>query len=425
MLTRRQALGRLGALGLTFAHAGALVQSGCTGLRSHGSDAVKVGILHSLTGTMAISERAVVEATMLGLDEINANGGVLGRPVEPVVVDGRSDWPTFERQAKRLIRDDKVVTVFGCWTSASRKTVKPVFEELDHLLIYPVQYEGLEDSPNIIYTGAAPNQQIIPAVAWSMQHVGKRFFIVGSDYVFPRTASEIIRDYISALGGVLVGEEYLLLGSTDVKDIVDTIVATKPDIILNTINGDSNVAFFRALRGRGIGSGDIPTMSFSIAEPELASLHVSSLVGDYATWSYFQSLETPQNRRFVERFRNAHGGNRVLGDPMAAAYLGTKLWAQAVEQAGRLDVSAIRRAMGRQSYLAPEGIVYVDPESNHTWKNVRVGRIREDGQFDIVWDSKEPVRPEPFPLTRRREQWASFLDNLHQSWGKQWAKPAK
>ena len=225
-----------------------------------------MGVLHSLSGTMAISEKSVVDATLLAIGEINEQGGLLGRKIEPVVADGKSDWPTFASEAERLIAQEEVSTVFGCWTSASRKTVKPVFEKHDHLLFYPVQYEGLEACPNIVYTGAAPNQQIIPAVRWCFEHLGRKFFLVGSDYVFPRTANEIIRDQLRSLHGEIVGEQYILLGSEDVQDAVQSIVAAKPDVILNTINGDTNVAFFRELRAAGITPEKIPTMSFSIAD---------------------------------------------------------------------------------------------------------------------------------------------------------------
>jgi urea transport system substrate-binding protein len=241
---------------------------------------IKVGILHSLTGTMAISEKSVVEATLMAIEEINQRGGVLGRKIKPIVVDGRSDWPTFAKEAERLITQGKVSVVFGCWTSASRKTVKPIFEKHNHLLFYPVQYEGIEQSPNIIYTGAAPNQQIIPAVNWSIENLGKRFFLIGSDYVFPRMANTIIKDYITALGGYVLGEEYILLGSSDVNKIVQKITQARPDVILNTINGDSNVAFFRELRKAGIKPDNIPTMSFSISEAELSILGTEHMVGD-------------------------------------------------------------------------------------------------------------------------------------------------
>jgi urea transport system substrate-binding protein len=384
---------------------------------------IRVGILHSLTGSMAISEGSVAQATQMALDEVNASGGLLGRPVQAVQVDGRSDWPTFARQAERLIAQERVSTVFGCWTSASRKTVRPVFEKHDHLLIYPVQYEGLEQSPNIVYTGAAPNQQIIPGVKWAVDHLGKRVFLVGSDYVFPRTANAIIRDLMVALRGTVVGEEYLLLGSKDVAATVARIRAVRPDVILNTINGDTNVAFFHALRAAGVTPARIPTMSFSLAEDELRVMGAGEMVGDYAAWNYFQSLPGDANRRFVERFRARYGRDRVTSDPMEAAYFGVHVWAQAVRDAGTDDVRAIRRAIRRQSYAAPEGIVYVDPETQHTWKYVRIGRIRGDGQFDVAWSSDKPVRPVPFPVLRTRGEWEAFLDGLFTRWHGRWANP--
>ncbi len=394
------------------------------GRGSGGSAApVKVGVLHSLTGTMAISERSVVDATLLAIEGVNEAGGVLGRRVEAVVVDGRSDWPAFARGAERLITEEKVSTVFGCWTSASRRTVKPVFERLGHLLIYPVQYEGLEESPAIVYTGAAPNQQIQPAVKWALDNVGKRFYLVGSDYVFPRTANAIIKEQLASQRGEVAGEDYLLLGSTDVDAIVDRIVAARPDMILNTINGDSNVAFFRALRARGLTPQKVPTMSFSIAEDELRSLPAREMAGDYAAWNYFQSVDTPENREFVARFRKKYGASRVTDDPIEAAYFGVHLWAQAVRAAGSDDVSAIRKAIKKQSWNAPGGTVYVDPESNHTWKTVRIGRIQGDGQFQIVWSSDKPIRPVPFPIYRTRQEWGTFLEALQASWGGAWANP--
>ncbi|MBA3534294.1 MAG: urea ABC transporter substrate-binding protein [Ardenticatenales bacterium] len=386
---------------------------------------IKVGILHSLSGTMAISERSVVDATILAIEEINQNGGVLGRPIEYVVVDGRSDWPTFAQEAERLITEEEVSTVFGCWTSACRKTVKPVFEQYNHLLFYPVQYEGLEQSPNIVYTGAAPNQQIIPAVKWCLDNLGTRFFLVGSDYVFPRTANAIIKDQVASLHGEIVGEEYLLLGSTDVEDVVAKIMAAKPDVILNTINGDTNVAFFSALRAAGITPEQIPTMSFSIAEDELRSMEIGTMVGDYAAWNYFQAIERDNNDRFVAAFQRSYGSERVTDDPIEAGYFGVYLWAQAVEEAGTDNTEAIRKAIKNQSFNAPEGIVYIDPDTQHTWKVVRIGRIREDGQFDVVWSSEQPIRPIPFPRYRSEAEWTAFLDDLYQGWGGNWANPGQ
>jgi urea ABC transporter urea binding protein len=385
---------------------------------------IRVGILHSLSGSMALSERPVVEATLLAIEEINAQGGLLGRPIVPVIADGKSDWPTFASEAERLISQEKVCTVFGCWTSASRKTVLPVFERHHHLLVYPVQYEGLETSPNIIYLGAAPNQQIIPATSWCFTHLKKqRFFLVGSDYIFPHTANAIIKHQLKALGGQTVDEKYLPLGSSDVRAVVQRIVASRPDMILNTINGDSNLAFFRALRRAGIGSDQIPTMSFSLAEPELRSMNGRDLAGDYATWNYFQSIDSPRNRQFVAAFRGRYGADRVTSDPMEAAYSGVHLWAQAVEDAGEAEVGAIHKAMVDQNFLGPQGIVHIDQETQHAWKSVRIGQIREDGQFDIRWTSERPVRPRPYPDYETPAQWNSFLGELHRRWGGHWANP--
>ncbi len=385
------------------------------------SSPIKVGVLHSLTGTMAISEKPVVDATLLAIEEINKKGGVLGKKIEPIVVDGKSDWDTFAREAERLINEEKVVTIFGCWTSACRKTVKPVFEKYNHLLVYPIQYEGLEQSPNIFYTGAAPNQQIIPAVKWAFDNLGKRFFLVGSDYVFPRTANEIIKDQVTGLQGEIVGEEYIMLGSDRVKDIVDKIIKSQPDVILNTINGDSNIPFFTALRRAGITPDKIPSISFSIAEEELLYLNIKDIVGDYAAWNYFQSIKSEENRIFVRKFKQKYGQNRVTDDPIEAGYFGVHLWAQAIEKIGEEDVNLIREAMKNQSLNAPEGIVYLDPNTQHTWKSVRIGQIQDNGQFKIVWNSDKPIRPFPYPISRSKVEWEQFLNDLYQGWNQKWA----
>ncbi len=385
---------------------------------------IKIGLLHSLTGTMAVSEKAVVDATLLALEEINAKGGLLNRrKLVPVIADGASDWPTFAREARRLIEQEHVQVVFGCWTSASRKTVRPIFEAADHLLFYPVQYEGLETSPNIFYTGACPNQQIIPAVKWAFDKIGKRYFLVGSDYVFPRTANAIIRDQVQALRGEIAGEEYLRLGSTDVKSLVEKIVAAHPDVILNTINGDSNIAFFAALRAAGVTPASIPTISFSISENELVAMDRPAMAGDYAAWNYFQSLPTDENQQFIQRFRARFGANRVISDPMETAYFGVQLWAQAVQEAGDPSPRATRVALRDQSLHAPEGAVITDPDTQHTWRNVRIGRIRADGQFDIVWESGKPVRPVPYPVYRSPLEWNDFLQALQHGWGGRWSAP--
>lgn len=435
---RRDALRALGGLGASLgAGLGAGLGLGLTGCRWPGTSGppIRVGVLHSLTGTMAISERAVVDGTLLGIDEINQAGGLLGRRVEAVVVDGRSDAEEFERQAKILIeekekkeekkeeKEEYVSVLFGCWTSSSRKRVKTVVEERDSLLFYPASYEGLETSPNIVYTGAAPNQQLAPAVAWSLEHLGRRCFLVGSDYVYPRAAHAIIRDYWSALGGEVVGEEYLPLGSARVHPVIEMIRERKPDLIFNAISGDTNVSFFRSLRAAGISSQGTPTMSLGLAEEELRALDASDLVGDYAAHSYFQSLDSAENERFVRSFQRRYGSDRVTSDPIEAGYISTKLWAQAVTQAGTDQAPAVRQAIARQSLAAPEGMVYVDPETQHTWKSVHIGRVRMDGQFEVVWSSTKPVRPVPYPITRTRAAWAAFLDVLYQGWDQQWSNP--
>jgi urea transport system substrate-binding protein len=386
---------------------------------------IRIGILHSSTGTMAISERPVIDATRLAVDEINAAGGVLGRPVEAVVEDGESDAPTFAGRAEKLIAKDRVCAVFGCWTSASRKTALPVFERHDHLLFYPVQYEGLEQSPHVVYTGAAPNQQIIPAVRWCVGTLRKRrLFLVGSDYVFPRTANEIIRDEAADLRAEVVGEAYVRFGSPDVGEAVRALVAAQPDAVLNTINGDGNVAFFRALRAAGVTPDRVPTISFSLSEEELSTLGARQVVGDYAASNYFQSVDRPQNHAFVRRFRARYPQQRTISDPMEAAYVGVHLWAQAVRDAGTEAPARVREAVRRQSYDGPGGPVRIDPDTLHTSKVFRIGLITAaESRFRVTYESPGPIGPIPYPNTRSKAQWDAFLRNLHRGWGGRWENP--
>ena len=390
------------------------------GLGGDDAQPIRVGVLHSLSGSMAMSARPVVESTLMAIDELNAAGGVLGRSVEADVRDGASDPTIFASEAERLITVDRVAATFGCWTSSGRKQVKPIVENHQHLLFYPVQYQGLEDSPFIVYTGATPNQQIIPAVTWALDNLGRRFFLVGSDYVFPHTANAIIRHVTAAIGGEIVGEAYAPFGGRDMAGIVDAIARARPDVILNTINGDSNVAFFQALRRAGISPAEIPTVSFSIAETELAAMGVKDFVGDYAAWNYFQSVDSEENRRFVEGLRRRMGPGTTASDPMEAAYLSVHLWARAVQEAGTTASAAVLEALADQSFPAPEGVVHIDALTHHTWKTVRIGRVRDDGQFEIVWDSGRPVRPTPFPAYRSRAEWEAFLTTLFVRWGGRW-----
>jgi len=385
-------------------------------------DEIKVGVLHSLTGTMSISEKSVVASTLFAIDEINAAGGVLGKKLRPVVKDGASNWDTFARQAEVLLTEEKVSVVFGCWTSASRKTVKPVFEKHKGILFYPVQYEGVESSPNIVYTGAAPNQQLLPAVAWSMENLGsKKFFLVGSDYVFPRTANEIIKGKIKELGGEVVGEEYVLLGDHDVDKMVKSVISAGPGVvILNTINGDANVAFFNALKTAGLTAKSNPIISFSIGEPELATMGAGLLAGHYAAWNYFQSIDSKNNRTFVEKFQRKYGSDSVVSDPMEASYDGVMLWKKAVEAAGSVQPNKVLKRIN-QKFDAPEGMVHIDKENQHLWKYARIGRIREDGQFDILWTSKKSIRPVPYPKYKSKDEWNTFLMDMYKGWNNNWA----
>jgi urea transport system substrate-binding protein len=387
---------------------------------------IRVGVLHSLSGTMSGSGTPVVDSTLLAIAEINDAGGLLGRKIEAVVVDGRSDPDVFASEIRRLITEENVCVVFGCWTSSARKTVQPVVEELDHLLVYPVQYEGLETSPNIIYLGAAPNQQIIPAVEWAATTLGrKKMFIVGSDYVFPRVAGQIIRDYADKFGAEIVGEDYVALGSRNLTPVVDHIIASKADVILNLINGDSNEVFFRRLREAGISSTAIPTISFSIGEAELMKMNLRDVQGDYAAWNYFQSLPNTENKAFVKKLHERYGPQRVVTDPMEAAYVGVKLWAEGVREVGSIETKQVRRSMLNQRMIAPEGPVRLDASTQHLYKTPRVGKITDHGQFEVVWSAKEPVKPDPFPPSRKATEWQGYLVDLYRGWGDSWsAKPA-
>jgi urea transport system substrate-binding protein len=328
------------------------------------------------------------------------------------------------RVAERLITEEKVCTIFGCWSSAGRKMVKPVVEKYDHLLLYPVQYEGLESSPAIVYLGAAPNQQILPAVEWAINTLHKkRFFLVGSDYVFPRAAHAIIKDDVRRLGGEVVGDEYIPLGSSRVDAAVAAIVKAKPDMILNTINGDSNITFFRDLRAAGVRSETTPTLSFSVSEQGLRSLGADALAGDYSAYTYFQSIDTPENKEFIRRFQ-AKYPQRAITDPMETAYCGVKLWAAAVAEAQSLEPKKIRHALMSQRVNGPGGEIRVDSDTQHCYRTPRIAQITPDGTFKVVWTAPAPVKPDPYPATRSAEAWRAFLHDLYAGWGNQWAAPA-
>ncbi len=358
--------------------------------------AIKVGVLHSLSGTMAVSEVSVKDAELLAIEEVNAAGGVLGKKLEPVIEDGASDWPTFAEKAKKLIQRDKVAVTFCCWTSASRKAVLPVFEANKALAFYPVQYEGLESSPYIYYMGATTNQQIVPSVEYLLKEKKTKFFLLGSDYVFPRTANKIIKAQLAASGGATVAEEYTPLGHTDYATVISKIKAANPDVVYNTLNGDSNVAFFKQLKDAGLSADKLTTMSVSVAEEEARAIGPDVMSGHLVAWNYYQTTDTPENKTFVQAYKAKFGQNRVTSDPAEAAYIGVKIWAAAANKAGSVDVAKVREATKNLELKAPQGMVTVNADNQHISKTVRIGRIRTDGLIEEIWSTGKPVAPDPY-----------------------------
>ncbi len=373
--------------------AGAILFAGV----ARAADTIKVGILHSLSGTMAISETTLKDVMLMLIEDQNGKGGLLGRKLEAVVVDPASNWPLFAEKARELIDKEKVDVVFGCWTSVSRKSVLPVFEELNGLLFYPVQYEGEESSRNVFYTGAAPNQQAIPAVDYLLSEDGggaQRIVLLGTDYVYPRTTNKILRSYLHSKGitDADIMENYTPFGHSDWQSIVAEVKsfasAGKKTAVVSTINGDANVPFYKELANQGIKAEDIPVVAFSVGEEELAGLDTAPLVGHLAAWNYFMSVDTPENEAFIEAWKAfIKDENRVTNDPMEAHYIGFKMWAQAVLQAGSTDVDAVRQAMYGQTVANLTGGTAVMNTNHHLSKPVLIGEIQDDGQFETVWET--------------------------------------
>jgi urea transport system substrate-binding protein len=379
---------------------------------AYAADTIKVGILHSLSGTMAISETSLKDVALMAIDEINAKGGVLGKKLEPVVVDPASNWPLFAEKARQLVAKDKVAAVFGCWTSVSRKSVLPVFKELNGLLFYPVQYEGEELEKNVFYTGAAPNQQAIPAVEYLMSKEGggaKRFVLLGTDYVYPRTTNKILRAFLKSKGvkDSDIEETYTPFGHSDYQTIVANIKkfsAGGKTAVISTINGDSNVPFYKELGNAGLKSTQVPVVAFSVGEEELRGVDAKPLVGHLAAWNYFESVKNPVNDAFIKKWKAyavakklPNAATAVTNDPMEATYVGIHMWAQAVEKAKSTDTDKVIAAMGGQSFSAPSGFTLtMDPSNHHLHKPVMIGEIKADGQFSVVWKTKEPIRAQPW-----------------------------
>jgi len=386
---------------------------------------IKIGLLHSLTGVMAISENKLIDAATLAIDEINESGGVLGKKLVPVVADARSDWPTFATEAERLIKEEQVLVIFGGYTSASRKAIKTFVEKFNGLLFYPTQYEGLEISPNIIYMGSTANQQVFPGVTWSLQNFGKRVFLVGTDFVYPLAINQVIKTLVAARSGVVVGEEYISFGQQNVDTIISKIIKSKPDVIFNNVVGDDNNQFFKALRKAGISSEKIPTMSFTITEAELSELNIDHMVGDYAAQNYFQSLDTPANNAFVERFKKKFGAERIISSSMQNAYAAIYFWKNAVLRAQTTDIDPVREQLRDAVLSTPEGIISIDGKSLDTWKPLLIGKIFPNRQFGIVWNSVSTIAPLSYPPLMTREHWDTLLERYYTEWGNKWWKDEK
>lgn len=372
---------------------------------------IRIGVLHSLTGALAVSERPLVDAVQLAVNEINASGGVLGRPLEMVVADGQSNPAVFAREAERLITQEKVSVLFGCWISTMRKAVIPIVEQHKNLLFYPMRYEGLEQSPNIVYTGLAPNQQIIPGTHWALENLGKRVYLLGSNYIFQHTANRIIRDIVTAEGGEVVAERYLELDRRiDLEASVAEILRLKPDVILNTIVGDNNFDFFLALQNTD--AKNTPILSFSVSEVELSNHPELAFNAHYAAWNYFQSIATDNNRRFVAEFKRLFGAHRATNDTIEATYVGVHLWAQAAQDIGSVEPERVNNAVFLQSFDGPSGITSLDRKTRHAWKRTRIGKTLPDGQFKELQMSAYPLRPEPFPSYRPYAEWQQIASEI-------------
>jgi len=371
---------------------------------------ISVGVLLSLSGPMSVSEKPLLDSYQLAIEEINKAGGINGTYIRTLVRDTESNWSKAAIEAEKLIQEDHVSVLFGCWTSACRIKVKKVVEKHNHLLVYPLQYEGLEQSPNIFYTGATPNQQIIPAINWLLQHRKEKFFIVGSEYIFPRVSATIIKDLLKFRKAKFVGESFVPLGQMEFSEAVSMIVKAKPDIIVNLINGLDNQAFFSQLREAGIKSKDIPVISFSIGEAELTNMKMPEIDGDYVAWNYFQTIEHHENEKFKRMVHKKIGPDKPIGDPFVSAYIGVKMWAAAYSDTISGDLDLIRSDLSLENIISPDGsIVSADAKSNHCWKTVYIGQITQRNTIKVVWTSGKPIRPEPFPLYRTRRYWSNLL----------------
>lgn len=371
---------------------------------------IVVGILHSRSGPTATQERPLIDAEVQALEEINRAGGLLGRKIRWVIADGGVDGNSFARQAERLIRDDRVDVLVGCWSTASRRAVVPVVEANDHLLVHPTRHEGFEESPNVVSIGPLPHQQVAPAVAWCQEAMSaRRFFLIGADDPWCRSAGAFLEDQLAGIGAALVGAEYLPFGSLDVASTIKAVGASKPDVVFSLLGAESTAALLRQLREAGVRPADLPVMMFTVSEDELQSLPRDDVTGNYIVASSFHGNNRLADKPLTRTFSTVPGDDRPTSEQALAAYDAVRLWAEAVRDAGSADVSTVRSTISHQTIPSPEGVIAVDPDSRHAWRNLAVGRIRSDGQVDTVWSTRGPTRPTPFPATRSRPEWIKFL----------------
>lgn len=410
-----------------FLAAGALASAWWLFLRPRAAP-IRIGILHSLTGPLAVSEAPLLDGYRLAVEEINERGGVLGRPLELEIRDGGSDPANFAREAERLLRERDALdipVIAGCWSSAARKAVVPVLERFDGLLLYPVQFEGLETSPQVTYLGVAPNQQLAPALEWALSNGARSVFLVGSDYIYPHAAHEVARDLLEARGATIVGEAYLPLSGGDPNPIAQRIAELQPDLIVNTVNGDANQGLMRAIRAAGIDPATTKVLALSIGEPEIRAWDPSLFKDVILAGSYFRTVDGDGNRRFLAALRRVAGNDVVAGDALVSAYQGLHLWAQAAHDVGTTHPSSVRRALAGRHMDGPGGTMVIDPSSRYSWKPVRIGRVRGDGEIDVIWDSVTAVPPNPWPVWRSQHEWRGFVDGLHRAWGGRWEAPGR
>lgn len=373
---------------------------------------IKVGVVYSTTGFRAPKEWPVKESTLMAIEEINQKGGINGRKLIPIIKDAQSNWQTTLEKVEELINKDQVNVIFGCWMSGNRIDIKQLFEKYNNLLISPFQYEGIIDSKNMLFVGITPNQQIPPTIDYCFRHFGKRLLLIGSDYVFPHIANRMIEDQVEAKEGSILGEIYIPLGSKDMDEVIQTVIKTKPDAILCSILGHDNQLFFRKLREAGIKPEDIPVFSLTLTEIVLANVdNLKDFVGNYATWCYFQSIDTPMNHTFINKF-SKFAKYQLSDNAVESGYIAPFLWARAASEAYSIDPDDVKTALQGMRLEAPEGYVTMTMSGQYAWKFSRIGKIRPNGQFEIIWESQYPIRPIPFQLYRSKMEWEKFLQNL-------------